>query len=181
LDPATVWLHEESLGNRAFFPDSHNTRNDDVGILITNLVAMGSPAQTTSPASSAPARMSAASAEPSTSGLHIPQVQFTASRKAQSTNIKIVQASMQRLPSCKMEFLAQNQTFVDVTEVTANLHYISSAIQRKWGQEYVIVTSDGLKLDDSSGYVIMIIVFDSHAAQIVYTDYSGMIVYLRGP
>ena len=43
LDPATVWLHEESPGNRAFFPDPQNTRfllNDDVGILITDLVAM---------------------------------------------------------------------------------------------------------------------------------------------
>ena len=46
LDPATVWLREESPGNRAFFPDEQNTRfvlNDDVGILITDLVAMGSP------------------------------------------------------------------------------------------------------------------------------------------
>ena len=154
LDPATVWLHEESPGNRAFFPDPGNTRfllNDDVGILITNLVAMGSPVQTTSPATSAPLRMPSASAEPSTSGLHVPQTQFTASRKAQSTNVKIVQASIKRLPNGKMEFLAQNQTFVDVTETTANLHYVSSAIQRKWGPEYILVTSDGLKLDDSSG------------------------------
>lgn len=136
-----------------FFPDSHNTRfllNDDIGILITNLVAMGSPVPTTSPASSIPARISAASAEPSTSGLHISQAQFTASQKVQSTNVKIIQA---RLANGNVEFLAQNQTFVDVTEATANFHYISIslAIQRKWGQEYILVTSDGLKLDDSSG------------------------------
>ena len=157
LDPATIWLHEESPGNRAFFPDPQNARfllNEDVGILITNLVAMGSPIQTsphTLPTTSVPPRMPSASSEPSTSGLHIPQTQFTASRKAQSTNVKIVQASMKRLPNGKMEFMAQNQTFVDVTETTANLHYVSSAIQRKWGPEYIIVTSDGLKLDDSSG------------------------------
>ena len=115
---------------------------------------MDSPIQTSPhspPATSVPPRMPSASSEPSTSGLHIPQTQFTASRKAQSTNVKIVQASMKRLPNGKMEFMAQNQTFVDVTEVTANLHYVSSAIQRKWGPEYVLVTSDGLKLDDSSG------------------------------
>ena len=40
---------------------------------------------------------------------------------------------------------------MDVTEATANLHYVSSAVQRKWGQEYTLVTSDGLKVDDSSG------------------------------
>ena len=59
---------------------------------------------------------------------------------------------MKRLSNGEVEFMAQNQTFVDVTETTANLHYIiSTAIQRKWGPEYVVVTSDGLKLDDSSG------------------------------
>ena len=115
---------------------------------------MGSPIQTTQrapPARSTSPRMSSVSFEPSTSGLHVPQTQFTASRKAQSTNVKIVQASVKRLSSGKMEFTAQNQTFVDVTETTANLHYVSSAIQAKWGPKYVLITSDGLKLDDSSG------------------------------
>ena len=154
LDPATVWLHEESPGSRAFFPDPSNTHfllTDDVDILITNLVAMGSPVQSTSSSTSATTRMSSASAEPSTYGLQVPQTQYTASRKAQSTNVKILQASIKRLSNGKIEFLAQNQTFVDVTETTANLHYVSSAIQRKWGSEYILVTSDGLKLDDSSG------------------------------
>lgn len=147
-----MWLHEESPGNRAFFPDPQNQRfllNDDVGILITNLVAMGSPVQTTSSAASV-LRMPSASSEPPTSGLHS-QTQFTAARKAQSTNVKIMQASIKRLNNGKLEFLPQNQTFVDVTETTANVHYVSSVIQRKWGPEYVLVTSDGLKLDDSSG------------------------------
>ena len=65
--------------------------------------------------------------------------------------MKIVQASIRRLPSGKTEFIPQNQTFVDVTEATANLHYVSSAVQHKWGQDYALVTSDGLKVDDSSG------------------------------
>ena len=112
---------------------------------------MGSPVQTTQPAPSASQRIASTSSEPSTSGVHIPQTQFTASRKAQSANVKIVQATMKRLSNGRMEFMAQNQTFVDVTDTTANLHYVSSAIQRKWGSEYVVVTSDGLKLDDSSG------------------------------
>ena len=57
---------------------------------------------------------------------------------------------MMKLPSGKMEFNIQNQTYVTVTEATANLDYIRQAIQRKWGAEYVLVTSDGLKLDDSA-------------------------------
>ena len=112
-------------------PDPQNERfilNDDVGVLITDLVATGSPVQTTSPVTSAPLRMGSASSEPSTSG---PQSQFSAMRKAQSTNVKIVQATVKRLTNGKLDFFPENQTFVVVTEATANLHYISSAIQRK--------------------------------------------------
>ena len=72
-------------------------------------------------------------------------------RKTQFCNIKIIQASVRCLSSGKLEFSPQNQTFVDVTETTPILHYVSSAVQRKWGQEYTLVMSDGLKVDNSSG------------------------------
>ena len=62
-----------------------------------------------------------------------------------------MQAPMKCLSNGRVKFMAQNQTFVDVTETTANFHYVSTAIQRKWGSEYVVITLDGLKLDDSSG------------------------------
>ena len=150
LDPTTVWLQEES-GNRAFFPNSENTQfvfNDEVGVLITRLVAMGSTLP--APGSTLPARPQAtAFSEASTSATTSGQVHFT--RKSPSANVKIVQATMKRLASGKTEFVTVNQTFVDVTEITANVHYISSVVQRKWGSQYVLVTSDGLKLDDSSG------------------------------
>jgi hypothetical protein len=42
----------------------------------------------------------------------------------------------------KAEFMPQTQTFVDVTESTANVIYITTAVQRKWGSQYVLVTSD---------------------------------------
>lgn len=155
LDPATVWLQEEAPGNRAFFPNPQNTQfvlNDDVGLLITNMVAMGSSASAvTQPSVSLRPQLSGIS-EASTSAASTSQLQFAAStRKQSSTNVKIVQATMKRLSSGKVEFTSQNQTFVDVTEVTANVHYISSVVQRNWGSQFVLVTSDGLKLDDSSG------------------------------
>ena len=94
------------------------------------------------------ARVLPTSSEPSMSGL---SQAILSARKIQSCNVKIIQASVRHLPSGKLEFSPQNQTFVDVMEATANLHYVSSAVQRKWGQEYTLVTSDGLKVDDSSG------------------------------
>lgn len=157
LNPETVWLQEESPGHRAFFPDPQNTRflfSDDVGTLITDFKAMGSPSAPQTPVASQTTRVSSVPwsglSEASTSTAPASQL-FTATRKTQSTNVKIVQASMKRLSGGKMDFTPQNQTFVDVTEATANLHYVSSAIERKWGPEYVLVTADGLKLDDSSG------------------------------
>ena len=51
----------------------------------------------------------------------------------------------------KAEFTPQTQTFVDVTESTANVIYITTAVQRKWGSQYVLVTSDGLQIEDGSG------------------------------
>ena len=51
----------------------------------------------------------------------------------------------------KAEVTPQTQTFVDVTESTAHVNYIASAVQRKWGSQYVLVTSDGLQIEDGSG------------------------------
>lgn len=140
LDPS--WLREEG-GNRAFFPDLQNSQfvlSDDVGVLITDLVAMGFAGRVASIYSSL-------ANKPSTSGTQsVPAI-----RKTQFINVKIIQASVKRLANGKLNFMPHNQTFVDVTEATANVNYVTSAVQRKWGSDYNLVTSDGLKVDDSSG------------------------------
>ena len=72
-------------------------------------------------------------------------------RRVQSVNVKIVKASMKPGVNGRPEFTPVTQTFVDVTESTANTTYILNAVQRKWGAPYVIVTSDGLQIEDGSG------------------------------
>ena len=73
-------------------------------------------------------------------------------KKGPSTiNVKVIQATMKHLPNGKVEFSSIGQTFIDVTDSTANVHYITDVVQKKWGSEYVLVTADGLKLEDSSG------------------------------
>ena len=56
------------------------------------------------------------------------------------------------------------QAFIDVTESTANVLYITSVVQRKWGKGYKLVTGDGLTIDDSSGTqgIIYIKMFNIH-------------------
>ena len=39
---------------------------------------------------------------------------------------------------------------MELTEATANMQYVTSAVQHEWGAEYVVVTSDGLPIPDSS-------------------------------
>ena len=58
---------------------------------------------------------------------------------------------MKRLANGKCEFANHGQTFVDVTESTSNVNYIRNAVQKRWGEEYTLVTADGLEIEDSSG------------------------------
>lgn len=62
-----------------------------------------------------------------------------------------IQASMKRLSSGKCKFSHLGQTFVDVTKSTANVNYIRNVVQKRWGYNYILVTADGLEIEDSSG------------------------------
>ena len=159
MDPTTVWLREEPPGSRVFFPNANNTGfilSDDVGILITHMVAVGSPVQ---PSQASTSSRVISHTQSSGSGLtsHTHNANTAVQhhpapgRKRPSISVKVVQAGFKRLISGRPEFTPQNQTFVDLTEATANVNYVTSVIQRKWGLEFVMVTSDGLKIDDSSG------------------------------
>ena len=66
-------------------------------------------------------------------------------------SLKVVQATMQQSPGGKPEFTRLSQAFIDITDSTANVPFITSVIRSKWGSEYVLVTADGLQIEDSSG------------------------------
>lgn len=72
-------------------------------------------------------------------------------KKGQGSSVKIVQASFKRLHNGKAEFNQLGQLFIDISETTANVHYISSVIKKQRGANYVLATSDGLPIEDSSG------------------------------
>ena len=146
IDPQSAYLREE-FGLRAFFPDSNNEFHlpSCVGVTILSLLVEGSP-PTTRPVHS----MTASAFPPSTPGPSSASRPIFSSKK----EISVVQATLKKLSSGKIEFTRENQTYVTVTEETANIDYISQAIQRKWGFHYVLVTSDGLKLDDSAQGVV---------------------------
>ena len=41
--------------------------------------------------------------------------------------------------------------YTDIVESTANIDYILTVVQRHWGEDYTLVTNDGLELLDSPG------------------------------
>ena len=50
----------------------------------------------------------------------------------------------------KPEFQSLNQMYIELSESTANVGFVTEAIKKQWGSEYIIVTIDGLEIDDSS-------------------------------
>ena len=40
---------------------------------------------------------------------------------------------------------------IDVTENTAHVEHVLREVQQRWGENFVIVTADGLELEDCEG------------------------------
>ena len=127
IDPATVYLREE-FGQRAFFPEASNEFHlpSCVGGTIFSLVVEGSQLNTRQTNLST----SAVACIPGPSSGSRP---IFSTKKEVSVKVKVVQATLKKSPSGKMDFTHENQTYVTVTEGTANLDYVSQAIQQKWG------------------------------------------------
>lgn len=128
-----MWLREE-FGSRAFFPDSTNATFDlppDSGLSSYSLIVEGSEVQ--SPSTSAGnVHVATPGSAPRPNLLSGPS-----GKKLQTMNVKVVKATIKRLPGGRCEFCHLGQIFVDVIESTANVHYIQSAVQKRWGAEHV--------------------------------------------
>ena len=55
------------------------------------------------------------------------------------------------MPNGKVEFEHLEQTHISIGNRSENVHTINNAIQMKWDSDFVVVTGDGLEVDDSSG------------------------------
>lgn len=164
-----MWLKEPPPSMRAFFPDAENNKfvlNDEVGLLVTQLIVEGSPmmkeeSQPTPLIGASSSIIGASSfskgaAGSSSSGMlslgrSSMQPKPLHVKKVNTVNVKIIQAQLCYDTTNKPEFEVKNQTFIEVTEETANINFILAAVQRKWGEAYTIVTNDGLEVGDCAG------------------------------
>ena len=141
-----MWIREE-YGSRIFFPDATNT-HFELPVSADYLIVEGT---TTVPGPSS-ASNGVQALTPVTTGYTSNNRPFSSNqKKSQTFNVKVVQANLKWLPNGKPEFKQMGQLFIDITETTANVQYVQSVIQSKWGSDYILVTVDGLQLDDSPG------------------------------
>lgn len=146
LDPKTVFLKQE-FGRRCYFPEPRSGQfnlGNEVGECVLALTVEGAPFHT--------ATQTVPCSVPSTSSPNsFPHYKPIASKKDGSFNVKVVKAIMKKLPNGKVEFERLEQTFVSLDDSCANVGTVNNAVQLKWGPEYVLVTADGLEIDDSAG------------------------------
>ena len=151
-----MWLKEQ-FGRRAYFPDENKkfTFSSHAGHGIYTLIVEGAPYQHQTGAS-VPVGVPMV-AGPSSGQSTVPQqplykpVGGSGKNRDPTLSLKVVQATMQQTPGGKPEFTRLSQAFIDITESTANVPFITSVIQAKWGGEYVLVTADRLQIEESSG------------------------------
>ena len=145
---------QEEFGPKAFFSDSSGNSfcfSFDVSDTILSFIVKA--ASATKESLLVLFAVSAVETSSSDVGWQPSKRPTFSSKKGGLVSIKIVKASFSsKYSGGKREFEKLGQIFVSVTETTtANVVYITSVIRQKWVEEYVLVMSDGLQLEDSGG------------------------------
>lgn len=164
VSPSDVWIRER-YGGRAFFPSDEGNfvfgeEND-----LSHLEVEGTPvlrgSRSASRPTSPPRQPLTLSATASSSTGSTPQsypgftsvISQSGGRRGGSGafSLKVVHARITDICNNRPNFVKQGQTFVELTEATANVLHVTAAVQRELGEDHVIVTADGLEVRDSSG------------------------------
>ncbi|KXJ12064.1 hypothetical protein AC249_AIPGENE28750 [Exaiptasia diaphana] len=80
-----------------------------------------------------------------------PVMNTSSVKKGNSFSLKVVLARMTCPNGAKFEFEEEDQAFVTISESTANVPYITSTAKTAFDKDIVLVTANGLPINDSSG------------------------------
>ncbi len=152
VDPSDVWLMAD-IDNRAYFPNESGRFDLSEVFLGTVFSVEGPNASRLSVSSTAQSSGSGASAAYESNPLppSFRSVIPKAKASVPTTSVKVVKATMETSRSGKIDFTQLAQMHIDVSENNANVHYILSEIEQKWGGGYLLVTLNGLELEDCEG------------------------------
>ena len=153
VNPAETWLRNDG-SDLAYFPKADGTFDlSDVSqycILTVEGPLLSSPLPSRS---SNTARSISVSSTPSLPGPSTSMPGFhsvVAPKRPPTCTVKVVKANIVKAYRRKPEFVNISQTFVEVMESTANVTYVLGIIHKRWGQQYTLVTNDGIELADDS-------------------------------
>ena len=80
------------------------------------------------------------------------QTKGLAKKKASVNHtLKVIVASINHVDGDKPSFNKRDLVYVSISESTATLPHVLSAVRDQLGEEYIIVTSDGFEVKDSPG------------------------------
>ena len=148
VEPSETWLRDDCDG-KAYFPQDGNFNLQTQAISeFTTLVVEGPSLNTPAARSNLPPTTTLTST-PSPSGF--PGFRsVVAPKRSSSFSLKVLKAKMNRSAGRRNpEFHVMGQTYIEITDSTANLEYILGVITQRWGNGYTLVTSDGVPLEDS--------------------------------
>lgn len=161
LEPSSVWL-KRNFDQRAFFPttdgrfDFPSFRLSEFDILNVEGEPANSTTPTVTPSSSstlsATTSSGSASGRSGSVGRSYPGFTSVVRRASSATfNLKIVRARISHFSGGRPSFEKQGQMFLELSEATANQAFVLDAVQREWGEDFVVVTADGLEISNSPG------------------------------
>ena len=164
MDPSGVYLKDSIDDSMMYFPrENGEFKLSEDGVLPystlqvegLNFVGSRTPTRTT-PTANSILTQSSSTSNPSGSSTPIGSSTsyhgtsfrpVLARRPVPSHTIKVVQAKMNK--GRKITFETLDQLHIHLTESTANVDSVVSTIQQAWGSDHIIVTSDGLRIDNS--------------------------------
>ena len=138
LDPKSIWL-KNHIGNRCYFPVGDLFEGIE-GNTYTLFVEGRPPPEEQIPLAltATPATDASTSSTPPCYG------------GSGSCSVTVLKAEMIVDPlSGKVEFKTLEKGYVDMKSSTANITYLQSCIKKMWGEEYSVVSNDGLPIVDN--------------------------------
>ena len=69
--------------------------------------------------------------------------------KKVTINVKVVKAKISRKGK-SIGFEAISQMYIGMTEQNANINYVTEEVRKHWGEEFTIVSNDGIEIADTA-------------------------------
>ena len=148
-----VWIREthslHANGNRVYFPNDEGHFDLSEADELWDLEVEGTPVTDQPPQRTSVSNPTTATT--SSASMTYPGFTPVISSGRRPFTLRVNKASVEgRGRNGRLNLVATDELFVEITEATANVHHVNVAINRQLGDGHVVVTSGGYEVKDSS-------------------------------